>query len=70
MLIAMQPSYNELRHAIGMRFTLSSPLHILNVHYTKSIKCSIVSGAKMDVLCPLIDYCASPETQRLNVVGS
>ena len=69
MLIAMQPSYNELRHAVGMCFTLGSPLCILNVHYTKSIKGSIILEQK-DVLCSLIDYCAGPETQRLNVVGS
>ena len=46
MLIAMQPLYNELRHAVGMHFTLGSPLRILNVHYTKSIKCSIVLEQK------------------------
>ena len=46
MLIAMQPSYNELCHAVGMRFTLGSPLHILNVHYTKSIKGSIILEQK------------------------
>ena len=28
------------------------------------------SGAKMDVLCSLIDYHAGPETQWLNVAGS
>ena len=70
MLIAMQPLYNELRHAVGMCFTLGSPLHILNVHYTQSIKCSIILEQKWNVLHSLIDYRASPETQWLNVVGS
>ena len=46
MLIAMQPLYNELRHAVGMRFTLSPPLRILNVHYTKAIKGSIILEQK------------------------
>ena len=46
MLIAMQPLYNELRHAIGMCFTLGSPLRILNVQYTKSIKGSIILEQK------------------------
>ena len=46
MLIAMQPSYDELHHAVGMCFTLDSPLRILNVHCTKSIKCSIILEQK------------------------
>ena len=47
MLFAMQPSYNELCHAVRpVRFTLGSPLHILNVHYTKSIKGSIILEQK------------------------
>ena len=46
MLSAMQPSYNELRYAVGMRFTLGSPLRILNVHCTKTIKCSIILEQK------------------------
>ena len=46
MLIAMQPLYNELCHAVGMCFTLGSPLCILNVHYTKSIKGSIILEQK------------------------
>ena len=46
MLIATQPSYNELCHAVGMHFTLGSPLCILNVHYTKLIKCSIILEQK------------------------
>ena len=46
MLIAMQPLYNELRHAIGMCFTLGSPLCILNMHNTNSIKGSIVLEQK------------------------
>ena len=46
MLIAMQPSYDELRHAVGICFTLGSPLHIMKVHYTKPIKCSIVLEQK------------------------
>ena len=46
MLIAMQPLYNELCHAIGMCFTLGSPLRILNVHCTQLIKCSIILEQK------------------------
>ena len=46
MLFATQPLYDELRHAISMHFTLGSPLHILNMHYTKSIKGSIILEQK------------------------
>ena len=69
MLFAMQPSYNELCHAIGVR-SLSVPpsiferaLHLVNQRFHNS-------GAKTDVLRSLIDYHASPETQWLNVAGS
>ena len=46
MLLATQPSYNELRLAIGICFTLGSPLHILNVLCTQLIRCSIVLEQK------------------------
>ena len=66
----MQPLYDELHHAIGMHSLFGSPLHILNMHYTKSIKGSIILEQKHDVLCSLIDSCAGPETQQLNIAGS
>ena len=46
MLLATQPSYDELRNAVGIRFTLGSPLRILNVHCTRSIRCSIILEQK------------------------
>ena len=38
-------------------------LHLVNQGFHRS-------GAKTDVLHSLIDSCAGPETQRLNIVGS
>ena len=72
MLFAMQPSYNELRHAIAVcAHSQSPPLHILNVHHTWSIKGSIVLEQKLDVLHSLIDsHAKGLEIQRLNLVGS
>ena len=70
MLIATQPSYDELLscrgHALHSWFPpphFERALHSVNQVFHHS-------GAKMDVLHSLIDYRASPETQRLNVAGS
>ena len=70
MLLATQPSYDELRHAVGVCFTLGSPLRIFNVLCTQSIRCSIVLEQKQMYFVSLINYRASLETQRLNIAGS
>ena len=62
--------YNELLHTISM-YSLLVPLStLLNVLCTWSIKAYIILKQNMDVLCLLINSCASLKPQWINVLGS